>query len=817
MSATGVYRCCDGRRREKVLAHATLNGIDFLEVTGKQLELHVHFLKKPPALTKDNVRIDGGERVRVEVDTASVVSGVLIVKVKQYGDFSMYTLRIVEPPNTPPGWLDPRLNSIEFSFKADCPSNLDCRVDDVCTPEGDAPPRIDYLARDYQSFRRLMLDRLSLLLPGWGDRTPADFGVTMVELLAYAADQLSYRQDAAATEAYLRTARRRTSVRRHARLVDYVMHDGCNARVFVHVHVGGKVALPVKTQLFSRLPDTLQRIPANSREYDEALRRAPVVFETMHEATLDPAVNGMKLYAWQSENCCLPRGATAAVLEGDYPLQPGNLVLLREQYGADTGAAADADPTHAHVVRLTKVVHGTDPVMTPPLGITEIFWDAADALPFPLCISATTDQKHQSRFIPDVGIAHGNVVIADHGISVEQPLGAVPAPFLTRPPEPGGDMCSRAEPVAVLPRFRPLLAAGPLTQVARVAPATAGDPTPLPFLASAPASDAMRWSMAEVLPEITLISDDPDAAEWDVRHDLLESDGAAAHFVADVEDDGVATLRFGDDDYGRRPKADSLMTARYRVGNGSAGNVGIRAIHHIVTNNALVESVFNATPARGGMDPETLEHARQSAPEAFRVQERAVTEADYAEVTERHPDVSRAAATYRWTGSWYTVFDTIDRAGGGAVDEPFEERMRTHVNRYRVVGVDLEIDAPRFVPLEIALTICVRAGYFRADVYSALHEVFSSGIRRDGTRGWFHPDNFTFGQPVVMSAVIAAAAAVEGVDAVFVERFRRQGSPASEAIDSGLLTMNRLEVALLANDRNFPDRGVLTLKMRGGM
>ena len=50
--------------------------------------------------------------------------------------------------------------------------------------------------------------------------------VALVELLAYAGDQLSYYQDAVATEAYLGTARRRVSVRRHARLVDYPMHDG---------------------------------------------------------------------------------------------------------------------------------------------------------------------------------------------------------------------------------------------------------------------------------------------------------------------------------------------------------------------------------------------------------------------------------------------------------------------------------------------------------------------------------------------------------------------------------------------------------------
>src|SRR2546430_1362125 len=67
-----------------------------------------------------------------------------------------------------------------------------------------------------------------------------DLGVTLVEALAYVADHLSYYQDAVGTEAHLGTARRRVSVRRHARLVDYHLHQGCNARVWVALTVVGE-------------------------------------------------------------------------------------------------------------------------------------------------------------------------------------------------------------------------------------------------------------------------------------------------------------------------------------------------------------------------------------------------------------------------------------------------------------------------------------------------------------------------------------------------------------------------------------------------
>src|ERR1051325_10973811 len=182
-----------------------LNGIDYLEVIDP-LTLHVFFVNTPApsGLDARNVVIEGGERIRhIEVLTASVASDVLTVTVKATGDFSPYTLTLTEKgkPDVPLATLDPRLASIDFGFRAGCDSDFDCRVVETCPPRSETAPHIDYLAKDYASFRRLMLERLSLLLPGWRERTPADLGVTLVELLAYVADHLSYQQDAIATEA----------------------------------------------------------------------------------------------------------------------------------------------------------------------------------------------------------------------------------------------------------------------------------------------------------------------------------------------------------------------------------------------------------------------------------------------------------------------------------------------------------------------------------------------------------------------------------------------------------------------------------------
>jgi predicted phage baseplate assembly protein len=303
---------------------------------------------------------------------------------------------------------------------------------------------------------------------------------------------------------------------------------------------------------------------------------------------------------------------------------------------------------------------------------------------------------------------------------------------------------------------------------------------------------------------------------WLPRRDLLTSSRFAPEFVVETEDGAPPRLRFGDGILGRRPAAGTTFRVRHRAGNGAAGNVGAEALCALVPRVPGV-TVRNPIAARGGVDPEPVRQARLQAPHAFRTQERAVTESDYAEAAQRHPDVQRAAATRRWTGSWHTMYVTIDRRGGRPVDTPFETEMRAFLERFRMAGGDLEIDAPRFVPLDITLRLCVDAQAHRAAVQQSLQAAFAAGARPDGTIGFFHPDRYTFGQPVVLSQVMATALDVPGVSSIVdVVRFQRQGEASRGEIERGFIGMHRLEIARLDNDPSVRERGRLTFLLEGG-
>jgi hypothetical protein len=878
------YHCQNRQRRSDVrnILPPRLNGIDYLEVLNPdQTELGLTFIHDVPRLPSDrllqpeNFSISGGVRIQnirvIEVHEDPTDSRTLRLSVNQAGDFSVYTLRLVTSSvndhlphvNEPP--LDSQLATISFSFKVNCPSEFDCPQPVLCVPGLPPSPPIDYLAKDYASFRQLMLDRLAITLPDWQERNPADIGIALVEVLAYAADHISYYQDAVATEAYLGTARQRASVRRHTRLLGYALHEGCNARTWVQVQVRPAVVnamVAAKTPFLTQAVGQPTVIDPTTRQFQAALEQGALVFEALHPQRLFASHNKIYFYTWSDDNCCLPIGATRATLRHEATdrlhLVPGDVLIFEEVVSPQTGQPEDAALGRRHAVRLrqvemqvrlsdsaiagletssaiqtalaeiadecfahdgellakvqtlvgegysefleTQILTVSQAWLMDPLTderVVDIEWYGEDALPFSLCISKTLG----GDLVIDLTIVRGNLVLADHGQTL-----------IDRPPVSSLVPAEVDDP----DRYRPRLPVANLTHAIPYSHSTA---------LAAGAAAALEQTPRAAQPAIVLSSGD--GTIWESRHDLLNSDRFDRGFVVEMADNRTTHLRFGDGYFGQRPALGTDFSATYRLGSGRSGNVGAEAIAHLVlaTEDALGDLVLrlgNPLPATGGIDPETLLQARLDAPQAFRVQQRAVTAEDYAAIAARHPQVQQAQATRRWTGSWYTWFLTVDRKGGLPIDVEFEQDLRQFLNQFRLAGYDLEIDAPRFVPLEIVFSVRTQPGYYPANVRASLLKVFSNQDYAPGQQGFFHPDQFTFGQPVYLSQVVATAMAVPGVQWVNFgttdprHRFQRWGQVTNQELDQGEISLKRLEIARLDNDPNAPENGRLNFLMEGG-
>jgi len=554
--------CDDATRRERVRDHE-LNGLDYVEVAltddhGRELPqplLTVYFLGKAPkqSVGPANIRIEGGRRIPGSAITAIAVQIVrnpdpelddsMIVRVSRPGDWSQYTLRLVtaeegQPTDRDFPGFDRRYARATFTFTAECPSDLDCRVETVCAPEPGDVPEISYLAKDYASFRQLILDRLALIMPDWTERHVPDLGITLVELLAYVGDHLSYEQDAVATEAYLDTARQRISVRRHARLVDYVMHEGCNARAWVAIDTATDATFKADELFFITgynqaltvagtvlLVDDLAQVPRSSYEVFEPAQAAAIHLYAAH--------NELHFYTWGVADCCLDRGATTATLRDSWAtgttataqqqaralhLAPGDVLIFEEVIGPKTGNVSDADPRHRHAVRLTKVEAAVDTLYEPPVPVVEITWSAEDRLPFAFCLS-TVPERPDCQPICDVTVARGNVVLVDHGQSIpNDPLGVVdPAGVPVRCLAVGepADHVDRAKPFRVELQKSPVTFRQPIVAASPAALTLVQDPrraSPVISLTAIPAFATESGGLVPLLAMADLTDPDRTAA-----------------------------------------------------------------------------------------------------------------------------------------------------------------------------------------------------------------------------------------------------------------------------------------------------------------
>lgn len=817
-----IYFCSQKNRRALVLQSAKLNGIDYLEVVGSSpcgTQLALSFLKdaRSLALTPANITVAGGAAVQVAAITPASAASPFVVQVNlnQTGGFSPYNLKLVAGSgiSDPPDGIDPQLSCVTFSFKAGCPSPADCAPDNCCSTPPQPAPDINYLAKDYDGFRQVMLDRMSALAPMWTETHAADLGIALVETLAYAADHLSYQQDAVSTEAYIGTARSRISMRRHVRLVNYQIGEGSNARAWVQVGTAAdNLQIPAGTQFYVRVPGLPPVAKAGDPVAQQLAQTTNPIFASMQTATLFTEQKSMNFYTWGDTNCCLAPGATAATLAGSLTtLQAGDVLLFEEVKGANTGEAGDANPANRWAVLLTSVStkdYKSRPLVDPLNGqaITQIAWSAADALPFPLCLSSTADAEHGSGPVSNVSVARGNILPADHGVWVSsEALGTVPA----APPTPitsSTCTCGTQAPVTTpIPRFYPELAQSPLT-------------FSIPFTGIPSASGFLAADPADAKPQISVSSND--GITWSPATDLLSFDDTARGFVPELENNGAIFLRFGDGQYGAAPDAGVAFSATYRVGNGSVGNVGQEALAHIVVPSSFLPPLSNITGVRnplaanGGVDPEDMQHILQYAPFSYEQQLRCVTEADYGQATSQVSGVQAARGTLRWTGSWYTAFVSVEPTA--TLTPQLITDTTARVNPLRMMGTDLAVEGAVIVGLRITMQICVDPEHFQGDVYDALMRVFVTGNQCNGQSGLLNPANFTFGQTVYASPLIAAAQAVEGVLSATLVTFARIDNPSVDGVAQGYLTVGRLEIPRCDNDPNHLNFGMFALQMDGG-
>jgi predicted phage baseplate assembly protein len=417
---------------------------------------------------------------------------------------------------------------------------------------------------------------------------------------------------------------------------------------------------------------------------------------------------------------------------------------------------------------------------------------------------ANTTPLHFDFCAADV-IVRGNMVVATHGETVTETLSA-----------PGGPQRPRIElanaPLAHLDPNTLALVAPPVTDSAATIP---------DILQRTPHSTSTLQLQVEGEP-------------WQEQQSLLDSSADAHVYRVEVDDEGRATLVFGQggsgapgEQFGLRPAPGDVIEALYRVGGGANGNLAPDTLvqPHPSEFDAMTWfiSVTNPLPTTGGKDLESRDHARRFGPPTFHDPLVAVTVADYQKAAQdftepdgSHP-IQRANAAFRWTGSWLTVTLGVDPRGSEGLTPQLRADLLNYLETRRLAGYDLEVTAATYVPVDLIINFCVKDGFRSADVQQRIEQALSNSELPGGAEGFFHPDHFSFGDPIFVSRLYAAVMSVPGVESARIVRLARlhAAHPDDETkvnLKLGQFTVGSNEIVRLDNDRNFPENGALTVQ-----
>jgi uncharacterized phage protein gp47/JayE len=799
-------------RRQLLLAPgALLNGIDHIEIGPSRTRLLVHFLNtvavRGSLSGSRPVSITGGEIVTGiavnPIDEATSWSAdsqgrpVLALTVTVPGDASIYLMAISS------SMLDPFLGQAPFRFTAGSPAETDCAAP---APGGPEPAKeqvpIDYLAKDFASFRQALSEFSTQRYPAWVERSEADLGVMLMEALAAMADELSYYQDRVLAESTLQTATQRLSAVRQARLVDYEPTPATAATAVLQLEVNSPAAS--SGWIIDRsTPVLVSALGADGATVDFEIEdpaaglAGGVGSPAPAWATVDTRWNRASLrpYYWDDSQRSRPAGSTDIYIAGHgLGLYPGQQLLL------DTPAADSADPPVRELVTVSATQETADPLFgdPPPTAMTRVFLDAPTSNDHDLTVTAVA----------------GNIVPVVHGqrrseeFVIPDPAKPPPGPVVVR-------AGANSTPLDPRPEYRYCLASGPLAWLA-----TTGQDPSLP-----------------AVPEIILSTQvlaGRSPSPWAYQHWLLDAGPADRVFTLtpeqyspvltsngatwfDYDGDGGTTIRFGDGSFGASPLPGTRFRVIYRAGGGSAGNVPADAIANVVPGqpqSLMISTCTNPFAATGGADAETMAQIRARAPQRFSAEPlRAVLPGDFRAVAQSLPWVQQAATSARWTGSWVTIMTRADPAGA---EEPTVAELRSLaelLNMERLAGYESYVLPPGYVSVDLRITVSACPGYDGSQVMSSVLARLQPGRPAGGTAGFFDHSQWGFGQPLESSALLAAIQSCSGVGGVDQVLYRRRGGRPHWAPLPERLRVGAGEILRIDNNPDRPEAGSLQVRV----
>jgi predicted phage baseplate assembly protein len=231
-------------------------------------------------------------------------------------------------------------------------------------------------------------------------------------------------------------------------------------------------------------------------------------------------------------------------------------------------------------------------------------------------------------------------------------------------------------------------------------------------------------------------------------------------YTEHLDDDDYTVVTFGDGVAGARlPTGSANVTATWRTGLGTAGNVDAGKIAQLRAKPLGVKGVTNPIAASGGADAEALEDIRANVPSAALLLDRLVSVSDYAAYANAFASIGLARADVLRVGRRRVItISALDSSGDPVVvGETLELALSEAITACKDAAAEFKVVPARIYTFNVSISVLLDDGQTAESV--GIEDALAAAF------AWTERD---FHEGVTTSEVMAVVQALDGVKSVIV-------------------------------------------------
>jgi hypothetical protein len=260
----------------------------------------------------------------------------------------------------------------------------------------------------------------------------------------------------------------------------------------------------------------------------------------------------------------------------------------------------------------------------------------------------------------------------------------------------------------------------------------------------------------------------------------------------------------------------TTLFVQYRVGGGTASNVGVGSINQVglvnlavngpssQINQSVVQSlkINNVTSAVGGANQPTIEEVRNMVSFNFAAQKRAVTVNDYKSLIDTMPGKFGAPAKVAITENNNKVTVQIlsyDSDGNltQTVPNAIKTNLATYLSKYRMINDYISIDVAKVIDLEFEISVVIENNTAQSQIITQIIDQVST---------YMNPQKRDLGQNVNVSDIRRLIQNVAGVNTLTdLKIYNRTGGQYSSSETSQRYADAETKEILLIDDTLFAE------------